>query len=164
MSRHSLIGCGLLLLGMVGFFTALPYAEAEPLISGDSSEVTVTATIPEYAEASLTGDIEVTDQSATYASGSTGINAAANFPYSISVHWLEGKVWDPGYYTTVASTVAGPHDPGSVNGTVTVEGYPDISDDPDPVGTAEGADASYGADVYYDASVVGVVQVTISHQ
>ena len=90
----------------------------------------------------------------------------ANFAYHVSVHWLEGNVWNPGYYTTVTSTVAGDHNPGPENGTVTVLGLPDLSGyPPGPVGTAEGDDPHDEASVYYEgAEPVGIVQVTVSHQ
>ncbi len=163
MSRKTSIACGLLLLGMVGLFTALPYVEAEPL---GSSEVTVTATIPEYAEASLGPDIVVVmNVAGDLATGDTTVTVGANFAYHVSVHWLQGKVWNPGYYTTVGSTVTGPHDLGSVSGTVTVAGLPNLPGLPGPVGTAEGADAYDEASVEYPAGTeVGKVQVTVSHQ
>ena len=154
-----------MLLGMVGLFTTLPYAEAQPLISGATSEVTVTATIPEYAEASFGPDIVVVMNGAgDLATGSTTVTVGANFAYHVSVHWLQGNVWNPGYYTTVTSTVTGPHDVGSVNGTVTVEGYPLNSGVPGPVGSEAGAAAAEVTVEYPAGMEVGKVQVTVSHQ
>jgi hypothetical protein len=175
MSRKTLGRCELLLLGMVGLFTALPYAEAEPLISGAFREVTVTATIPEYAEASLGGDIVVVGPGPLY-KGITSLTVKANFTYNLAGHWLQGSVWDPDYQTIVSLSddeattggdhdLVGTHDPGVLLGYVHVYGYGWSTDPPEPVGTDAGAFTSETADVYDpEGAWVGKVQVTVSHQ
>ena len=168
MSRKTLGRCELLLLSTVALFTTLLYAEGEPLVSGATREVTVTATIPEHAEASIAGDIVVVmNEAEDLATGSTTVTVGANFAYLVSVHWLEGNVWNPGYYTIVTSDINGDYDPGAVvDSLVYVMGFPNIEHmAPGPVGTEAGAEAPDSASVYYEgAEPVGIVQVTISHQ
>ncbi|MCK4324456.1 MAG: hypothetical protein KAW89_08005 [Armatimonadetes bacterium] len=162
MSKKTLIGCGLLLLGMVGLFTALPYAEAEPLISGATREVTVTATIPEYAEASLGGDIVIT-RFGNMGVGMTELTVAANYPYVVDAHWLTGHLWET-YYTEVGiSDIDNPSAGGWQQGTLSVIVI--FTDTTPSTNVGDDAGDAHGeADVYYDDVEVGVVQVTVSHQ
>jgi hypothetical protein len=145
--------------GLILLAVAVGSTPAEPMAM-DTLEVNIT--VAEWAYVIVDGDIPLIETYPDRYEGETGVSVAANFPYVLSAHWLDGAVWEEGASEVWHDDLSSPAEASAQTGYVRLWLYT-FGGDPPEGGTEEGADAHNTAVVLFpDDEEAGIVQMTLT--